>query len=139
MADIDIVVPNPPWSSGGVGSQGTELEVQRKITHSFILTAPVVVVLVPRSRVKQPAGGVVLQAGTARPAQTMRLIEPSSVPAPVVTLDGVQRIVEFELLGEYDSTIGVYDTFELDGKHWEVVGLGFFNGWEQRALVSRIG
>jgi hypothetical protein len=70
----------------------------------------------------------------------MRLIEPGTIPSPIVTLDGVQREVEFELLGEWDAVIGVYDVFELDDdSRWEVVGLAHFNGWEQRALVSKIG
>ena len=116
-----------------------ELRIQRRLTTSFIKTAPVVLVLIPRERVKKPSGGFGWEDLPARVPQLMRLIEPGAIPRPILTVDGVQREVEFELLGEYDALIGKYDTFELDGFHWEIIGLGHSNGWEQRALVAKVG
>jgi hypothetical protein len=132
-------IPNPPGSAGGGGLSTAEVEVNKRLTHVFIGTLPTVVVLTPRSKVNKPAGGFALEAQEPRDPQTMRLIEPSTIPLPTVTLDGVQRETQFELLGEWDAQISVYDTFDVDGKRWEVVHLAFFNGWEQRALVSRFG
>lgn len=116
-----------------------ELDTQRELTTAFILTQPVEITLVPREKIQKPAGGFAWADAPPRPPQVMRLIEPGNIPRPTVTVDGVQREVEFELLGEWDATIGRFDTFDLDGKHWEVVEVAHFNGWEQRALVSRLG
>lgn len=121
-----------------------ELSTQRRLTKAFIDTQPVSLALVPRNRVKTPAGGYKFEDQPARAPQVLRLIEPGAyggpLPRPEITLDGVQRTVEFELLGEHDAVIGLYDTFQHPiGIRWEVVNLSFFNGWEQRALVSRIG
>lgn len=116
-----------------------ELDVQRKLTDVFIMTQPVILALQPRAKTRTSSGGVSLVGQTDREPQTMRLIEPGDIPLPTVTLDGVQREVTFELLGKWDSEIGVYDTFSHDGQYWEVVALAHFNGWEKRALVSKRG
>ena len=117
-----------------------ELETQKRLTHVFIeMSGAVEIVLTPRSRVRQPSGGFVLTAGTPRASQRMKLIEasaPSSLSDLSVTLDGVQRKIELELLGVWDAAVAVYDTFEYDGRDWEVVSIPFFNGWERKAVVS---
>lgn len=119
----------------------TELDIQKSLTHAFILTQPVTITLIPRSKVKKPAGGFVWQYETARDSQVMRLVEPSTpreaMPMPQSTSDGVQREIVFMLLGEWDSVIGLYDVFDHDGHRWEIVQLGHSNGWEQRASVAR--
>ena len=117
-----------------------ELTVQRKLTTAFIATQPVVVTLIPRVKQQMPAGGHTWVDGSARPAQTMRLIEPSnSAPTPTVTADGIEREVTFFLLGEHDAVIGQYDTFTHAGLKWEVIQLAHHNGWETRASVARYG
>lgn len=117
-----------------------ELTVQRKLTHAFILTQPVQITLTPRSKVKMPAGGFVWQSQAPRAIQTMRLIEPSnSGPKPTVTADGIEREVDFILLGEHDATIGLFDIFSHAGYDWEIVQLYHHNGWETRASVARYG
>jgi hypothetical protein len=114
-----------------------ELGVQRKLTHAFIQTQPVELTLIPRERVKQPAGGWAYVDGAPRAPQTMRLVEPSSWPRPTATADGIERTVDFILLGDWDAELGLFDHFAHDGATWEVVDLLHFNGWERRALVAR--
>lgn len=117
----------------------SELTVQRRLTTAFINTQPVVLALIPRTKVKKPAGGFVWEDQPPRAPQTLRLIEPGGMPPPVVTADGVERTVDFELLGEHSAVIGLWDYFLHDGAEWEVVQLLHFNGWERRAVVSRRG
>lgn len=130
---MTVIIPDP---EEGLSQ---ELVIQRQLTVAFILTQPVEITLVPREKVKKPAGGFGWADQAPRPPQTMRLIEPGTIPRPVVTVDGIQREVEFELLGEWNATIGRFDTFSHDGARWEVVEVAHFNGWEQRALVSKVG
>lgn len=121
-----------------------ELTLQRSLTHQFILTQPVTLVLQPRQRVRTASGGWQLQNTVPRAPQVMRLCEPSTVdqimPAvPMAAQDGQVRKVVFMLLGEWDSVIGKDDTFTLDGAEFEVGEVAIFNGWEQRASVIRHG
>lgn len=117
----------------------SELAIQRRLTTAFISTQPVSITLVPRDKVKQPAGGFRWVEQDPRTPQVMRIIEPSEIPLPVVTVDGVQREVVMQLLGEWDATIGQFDIFTHGGHSWEVVRIAHFNGWEQRALVAKHG
>lgn len=120
-----------------------EQDIQRDLTHRFIQTQPVVLVLKPRQRHRTASGGWEWQNTVPRPPQVMRLCEPSTVnqimPAPATGQDGQVRKVEFMLLGEWDAAIGVNDTFTHDGAEFQVIEVAAFNGWEQRASVVRYG
>lgn len=121
-----------------------ELRAQRKLTTAFIKTQPVVLTLHPRERVKQPAGGFTWTTDPEGPRdpQTMRLNEPTlgvGNTRPTITQDGIERVVEFILLGAWDAEIGVYDVFDHGGGRWEVVQLVHDNGYERRAIVARHG
>lgn len=120
----------------------SELTIQRQLTKAFIDRIPVSLVLTPRTRTKQPAGGFVWTDGTARVEQVMTLVEQTGLsgqPQPRVTADGVERVVEFELVAEWNALIARNDVFTYQGKEWEVVDLYFDNGYERRALVSARG
>lgn len=116
-----------------------ELNVQRRMTTAFIRTQPVEIVLKPRELREQPSGGTKWADLEPRPSQTLRLVEPSNPARPIRTADGIEREVEFMLLGEHTADIGVYDVFEHAGGRWEVIFLYHFNGWERRAEVARHG
>jgi hypothetical protein len=138
---MSIVIPSPPGSGSGAGV-GAALEVNRRLTSAFIAQLPTVLVLTPRTTTKLPAGGTKLVDGAPRPAQTMTLIEQSSLagqPTPTRTLDGVERRVEFEIVAEWNAAIARYDVFTYQGKEWEVIDLFFDNGYEKRALVASRG
>lgn len=136
---MSIIIPNPPGGGNAVGSSAAEIVVQRRLTDAFIQTQPVFLTLIPRLKVKQPAGGFKWQEQVARQPQTMRLVESSQIPRPVVTADGIQREIEMMLLGAWDANIGMFDIFNYDQRDWEIVSLAHFNGWEQRAQVARYG
>jgi hypothetical protein len=137
---VSIIIPSPPGSGTGTGT--TALEVQRRLTSAFIAALPTVITLTPRSKVKQPAGGWTLLEGTPRAPQTMTLVEQTGLdgqPLPRTTLDGVERVVSFEIVAEWDAAIARWDVFTHQGKDWEVIDLYFDNGYEKRALVSARG
>lgn len=116
-----------------------DLATNRRLTKAFIDVRPVSLVLTPRSRQKKPAGGWAWVAGAPRSPEVFTIIEPSSAPRPTVTLDGIERVVEFEVLGEWGSPMSVGDVFVHSGKDWEVVELWIDNGYETRGLVSARG
>lgn len=119
-----------------------DLALNRKLTKQFIDVLPVTLTLTPNARTRSATGGFTFAAGTPRAPQVFTLIEQGTVsgmPRPEITLDGIVRVVEFELLGEYDSELARYDTFTHQGKEFEVVDLFYDNGYERRALVSARG
>lgn len=118
------------------------LALNRKLTKAFIDANPVTLILTPRTRAKKPAGGWAWEEGTPRDAQVMTLIEQTGLsgqPKPVVTVDGVERRVEFELLSEWDAALTAGDVYTYQGKEWEVVELWIDNGYEKRAMVIARG
>ena len=141
MADSDVIVlPNPPDQPGdGLPSPTAELDAQRRLTEYFIQTQPRQIDLTPRASVRTSSGGRVWALGTPRGAQTMRLVEPVVPNPPLAASDGVQRQVEFILIGRWDAEIGRFDIFSLDDRDWEVAELYHFNGWERRAAVVARG
>jgi hypothetical protein len=114
----------------------TELTMQRVQTKAFIDADPVVVVLVPRVRQRHPNGGWSWVNGSPRDEQTVSLI-PLAVDSLTVTLDGVERKIAYEMMGEFDAQIAVGDTFTVDGDMHEVVSMYAPNGYSTRVLVSR--
>lgn len=113
--------------------------IQRRLTKAFIDVRPVSLSLIPRERLQQPSGGTKWAELPARETQVFTLVEPSGTPAPVRTLDGKERVIEFMLVGEHDAELGVYDVFSHGGHEWEVLYLHYPNGWETRAEVARRG
>lgn len=116
-----------------------DLAQNRRLTKAFIDQLPTTVVLTPHRRVRGASGAFELQDLPARDPQVVTLIEQGTVgglPRPTVTQDGVERVVEFELLGEWDAELDRRDTFTHQGKEWEIVDLFYDNGYERRALVS---
>ena len=116
-----------------------DMATQRRLTKDFIDALPSTITLIPRSKVKQPAGGWVWVDGTPRPPQVVSVVESGQNPTPEVTLDGVQREVLFHLVCEHTASIARHDVFTHNGKDWEVVELWYDNGWEIRALVAGRG
>jgi len=119
-----------------------ELRLNIKQTKAFIDANPILLRLVPRIRVNSGSGST-LQDQPARPEQTFRLIDQTRTSGPepgtVQTGDGQQRKVEFQLLGNPDAVIGVYD-YWIDGQtRYEVGNLIFRNPYEVRAQVVRYG
>lgn len=134
---MSIIIPEIPDPSAGIS-----LDVNRRLTKAFIDANPVTLMLIPRTREKKPAGGWAWVEQTPRDPQVLTLIEQTGLsgePRPQATVDGVDREVEFQLLGEWDSAIERGDVFTHSGKDWEVVDLYIDNGYEKRAMVSAHG
>lgn len=115
------------------------LPLHRRLTQSFIAANPVTLVLTPRTKEKKPAGGWAWVDGTPRDPQVLTLIEQTVNPRPQVTADGVDREVEFVLLGEWDALMDTGDVFTHQGRDWEVVEMFYDNGYEKRGMVSGRG
>lgn len=133
---MSIIVPRPPEGLTG------KLGVQRRLTKAFIDALPVALTLIPRTKVKLPAGGFSLVDGSPRAVQVVTLVEQTGLsgqPTPRTTVDGVERVVEFQLIAEWDAAIARFDVFSYQGKSWEIVDLFLDNRYEKRALVSSRG
>ena len=140
-----IVVPRPPFDTGIdvalSAVQQVELDAQRKITHAFIMSKPLELIITPRTRTVTDAGGWTYVATADRDAQNFLLIETmrQELATPTSSLDGVERKYDFMLLGEYDAIIAVGDTFTYDGDTHEVIETLFDLQYEVRAKVTRHG
>ena len=129
----NLAAPNPePSVSSGY------LTAQRSATKAFIADDPTTITLIPRDRVATQSGGYQLVDGVPRPAQTVKMVLLSSDQRPTVTVAGVERVVDYHLVGPYDMQIAVGDVWDAeDGTRWEVVG--FSEGWDYmtKAFISR--
>lgn len=120
-----------------------ELALHRANTKAFIDVNSVTLTLVPRVR-QNTAYGTDLVNQAPRAPQVCRLIDQSGTGSPtpgeVRGADGRQRKVQYQLLMEYDATLGLYDCWTDDlGIIWEVAELFPDNGYERRGKVIRYG
>lgn len=119
-----------------------ELAAQRRITEAYVAANPSSIVLTPRKKVKSGTG-ITWQDQPPRAAQTFRLIDqssPSGNQPTAITIDGAQRKVQYQLLGTWDTEVGLYDYWvDAEGFRCEVAELLPDNGYEQRAQVVRYG
>lgn len=114
------------------------LEAQRRQTAALIADDPTTAALVPRGRVTTPSGGWVEGDLTPRASQTFKLSLLSFDQRPTVTIAGVERLVDYHLVGTHDMAIAVGDYWlSPDGTRYEVVG--FTEGWDYmtKAFVIR--
>jgi hypothetical protein len=114
------------------------LAAQRKVTAAFIADDPTTITLIPRTRVQTASGGFTQTDGTPRAPQTVKLSELNFGTPPVVTIAGVERIVDYHLIGPWDMDIATGDYWvDENGTKYEVIG--FTEGWSymRKALVSR--
>lgn len=120
-------------------SAGKELDIQRRATTAFIAARPSLIALRPRAKVKS-GSGVRWTDLAARPAQVVRLIEVTAGAGPIRTADGAQNQDAFQLLVEWDGSVGPNDYWvDSDGIRWEVTDILPHNGYEIRAEVTRLG
>jgi hypothetical protein len=114
------------------------LAAQRVATAAFIRDDPTTLVLIPRSRMATPTGGYTYVDGAPRSAQTVKMILLSSDQRPTVTVAGVERLIDYHMVGPWDMQVAVGDTWDSEyGTRWEV--LGFSEGWDYmtKAFVGR--
>lgn len=140
-----MTLPLIYWPDGFVTVISPEVDLatrdaQRKMTEAFINYEPVTISLTPQ-RIGVTAGGArTLIPGTPKPAQDFRLIFMGSVlnDRVTVTVDGVERVITYTLLGKWDADISVWDTWTGDdGTEYLVVALSEGFGYEKKGMVER--
>lgn len=118
------------------------LQIQRALTHSYIMDNPSDITLTPRFKTRTASGGYLKVIGAARATQTMRLIEAGVIgntQNPGRTETGFVRLTQWQLMAEYGAAIQPDDVFVFDGRNWRVVSIMQHNGYEVRAVVERLG
>lgn len=119
-------------------ASGRYLEAQRSVTAAFIADDPTTAVLIPRARVATSGGGYTKVEGVPRDPQTFKLSLLSYDDRPVITIAGVERRIEYHLIGSHDMTIAEGDYWiDSEGTEYEIVG--FTEGWDYmtKAFVYR--
>lgn len=114
------------------------LAAQRQVTAAFIADDPTTAVLVPVARVRTASAGFKEIEGVPRDPQTFKLSELVYDQRPTLTVAGVERIIDYHLIGPHDMAIEVGDYWvDSAGTRYDVIG--FSEGWDYmvKAQVSR--
>lgn len=118
----------------------SELEAQRRQTKAFIDADPTVIALVPQSETITPGGGRKLEQDQPRADQTFKLIPMTFDQRPTVTAGGVERIIDYTLLAEWDAEGAVWDLFTLPDspdEYYLVVAIADGHKYEKKFLCER--
>lgn len=106
-----------------------QLRAQRQQTKALIDDDPSTVVLVPRVETMTTGGHKSYVDGTPRVAQTFKLSELAFDQRPTTTVNGVERAIDYHLIGQHNAVIEVGDHWTAaDGTRYEVIG--FTEGWD---------
>lgn len=105
------------------------LTAQREATLAYIAYDPTTIELVPCARVSTPSGGFTEVDGAPRDAQSVKMIELSYDQRPTLTQNGIERVIDYHLMGRWDMQIAVGDYWvDNEGTRWDIVG--FSEGWD---------
>ena len=121
-------------------SSDTEIAAQTRITQAFINNDPTEIELFPQEEQITPNGGRTRVVGAARALQTFKLIPMTFDQRPTVTAGGVERIIDYHLLGMPDAVVLVDDVFFLDDfpdDYFLVVAVSDGHQYEKKVLVER--
>lgn len=126
----------PVYEPGEVG-----LEIQRELTHWFIMQDPTSVQLIPRARVKGNNGSISMTDGTPRPPQIVKMIFTAGSSDGIVQSEGGQdRQYDFIVVGEWNSVIEMDDYWiDPSGQKYVVSGVSPSNGYEVKANIKSFG
>lgn len=119
-------------------ANAAQLTAQRRMTAALIADDPTTVSLIPITRGTTPSGGFTDTSGTPRDPQTVKLSLLAYDQRPTITLAGVERVIDYHLIGAWDMLIDIGDYWmDEAGTRYDVVG--FSEGWdyETKAFVSR--
>ena len=114
------------------------LETQRRMTAAFIADDPTTAALIPVTRAMTAGGGYTYTDATPRAPQTFKLSLLAYDQRPTLTVAGVERLMDFHLIGPHDMAIEVGDHWTAsDGTRYEVAALT--EGWNYmvKAVVFR--
>lgn len=119
-----------------------EQQANRRLTRAYVRSNAVNIRMTSYTRHQDDQGSWRYLRGDDRFTQPFRLIEsgqPGSNAARSVTgVDGISRVIEFELLGDHCADLRLYDRFILNGDEFEVIEVWPDNGYEKRASVVRL-
>ena len=115
------------------------MDVQRSLTEAFIRDDPTSIILTPQVVAVTPGGGRSMVPGTPRAAQTFKVIPMTFDQRPTVTKGGVERIIDYTLLGTWDSVGDVWDKFTLSdpNEYFLIVAIAPGHGYERKYLCER--
>lgn len=117
---------------------GDDLPFLRSLTKTFIDTDPTDVVLIPVEEKVLPSGSKQVVDLPPRPAQRVKLIQLSSDQRPTITVNGVERIIDYHLLAAHDATVRPGDHWsDPDGTTYHVIALSDGYGYMVKAMVQR--
>lgn len=117
---------------------GPDIDIQRKQTEAFIATDPTEISLIPVTETTTPSGGKTRKDGAPRDPQVFKVIPMTFDQRPTVTSAGVERLIDYTLLGRYDSVMEVNDKWQGDDGDWyEIVAVAPGHGYEKKGLCSR--
>jgi hypothetical protein len=117
-----------------------EIAAQTRNTAAFIALDPTVIELQPQVETITPSGARTMTPGTARDPQTFKLIPMTFDQRPTTTPDGVERIIDYHLLGMPDALVEVNDIFFMDdfpNDYFLVVAVSDGHQYETKVLVER--
>jgi hypothetical protein len=119
------------------------LVIQRQMTAKYIQTDPTTIVLTPTVQHHTDSGSVVEEDGPDRAPQVFKLISLQFTPReqlPNVTVDGVERIIGFYLLGEWGCVMEAKDHWVgADGRRYVIVAMMGGHGYETKGAVEAHG
>lgn len=114
------------------------LNAQRMVTAAFIADDPTTAALIPVTKIKKTNGGFEEQSQTPRDSQTFKLVLLAFDQRPTITVAGVERVIDYHLVGPHDMAIAVGDYWlDTEETRYEVAGIS--EGWEYeiKAFVFR--
>lgn len=134
---MPIIVPDPP-SNQIVVPREAELAAHRVNTEYFIAWNPIELQLIPKVKVRS-ATGTKKMDGTPKALQRFRLIPQLETTPPVLIEDGVERVIDFVLLGPWNADMSVGDHWrDTVGFYYEILNVTT-NGYEVKGLVQKHG
>lgn len=115
------------------------IEEQRRLTKVYIDYDPTVITLIPTIKTATPTGGYTESDGPPRIPQTFKKIAVAAFSAaPRITIAGVERIIDYVLLGEYDSIMEPGDHwFDSNGDRYTVIAIEAGHGYERKGFAER--
>jgi hypothetical protein len=115
-----------------------ELSIQRRLTRVFIAADSVSISLHRNEKVPDGKGGY-RTVKTDLPLQVFRLIPSGDGATERLTADGKQVTPSYMLMGEWTCDLARGDTFERDGRRYEVVFINENRQYEIKGEVAYLG
>lgn len=115
-----------------------ELSIQTEITRNFIASDPTDLILQPKGKMPDGAGGFLNKPLAPREPQTFRLIPQSDKVPEKQTSDGTYAVPEYVILGLPSTAMKRYDRFVWDGSTWEIVQIHPSPEYEKKGDVIRV-